>query len=120
MALVQPNYGISQLVSERFRQITEEGYSVERDAQLYLHNELAYAASCYLDVAIIAAEALESGNKSSIEDWMNYAPAVWPWDKRWWKPSKDPIRNLEKAGALIAAQIDVYEKHKEKENSPDN
>ncbi len=30
----------------------------------------------------------------------------WPWGKSWWKPSDDPIRDLEKAGALIAAEID--------------
>jgi hypothetical protein len=30
----------------------------------------------------------------------------WPWDQDWWKPSPDPIRNLVKAGALIAAEID--------------
>lgn len=33
----------------------------------------------------------------------------WPWDEEWWKPSLDPIRNLEKAGALIAAEIDRLE-----------
>jgi hypothetical protein len=30
----------------------------------------------------------------------------WPWDASWWKPSNDPVRNLVKAGALIAAEID--------------
>ena len=32
----------------------------------------------------------------------------WPssWNTSWWKPSADPIRNLVKAGALIAAEID--------------
>lgn len=29
----------------------------------------------------------------------------WPWAVRWWKP-KDPIRDLVRAGALIAAEID--------------
>jgi hypothetical protein len=29
---------------------------------------------------------------------------------RWWKPSTDPIRNLERAGALIAAEIDRLER----------
>jgi hypothetical protein len=33
-------------------------------------------------------------------------PSSWPWDYDWWKPSDDPIRNLTKAGALIAAEID--------------
>jgi hypothetical protein len=35
-------------------------------------------------------------------------PRPWPpsWSYNWWKPSDDPIRNLVKAGALIAAEID--------------
>ena len=31
---------------------------------------------------------------------------IWPWHVEWWKPSKDPVRNLVKAGALLAAEID--------------
>jgi hypothetical protein len=32
---------------------------------------------------------------------------AWPWDGEWWKPNyNDPVRNLVKAGALIAAEID--------------
>lgn len=34
------------------------------------------------------------------------SPREWPWDASWWKPSPDPIANLVKAGALIAAEID--------------
>ncbi|KKK77963.1 hypothetical protein LCGC14_2848290, partial [marine sediment metagenome] len=39
-------------------------------------------------------------------------PTRWPWDAKLWKPSKggdwidDEIRNLEKGGALTAAEID--------------
>jgi hypothetical protein len=33
------------------------------------------------------------------------APEKWPWSLSWWKP-KGRIRNLERAGALIAAEID--------------
>lgn len=32
--------------------------------------------------------------------------APWPWDADAWKPTQDPIRQLVKAGALIAAEID--------------
>ena len=31
---------------------------------------------------------------------------LWPWSDKWWKPSDDPVRNLVKAGALLAAEID--------------
>jgi len=36
--------------------------------------------------------------------------SLWPWGSEWWKPSKDPIRDLVKAGALIAAEIDRLQK----------
>lgn len=54
------------------------------------------------------------------------APAAWPWDKEWWKPSKDQVRNLVKAGALIAAEIDrlqrkeSHEPVSEKQNAGGN
>lgn len=38
--------------------------------------------------------------------------AAWPWDENWWKPSLDPIRNLVKAGALLAAEIDRLQRSK--------
>ena len=33
-------------------------------------------------------------------------PRGWPWEPADWKPDNDPVRNLVKAGALIAAEID--------------
>lgn len=38
-------------------------------------------------------------------------PRYWPWEPGWWKPGKgnsyaDRVRELVKAGALIAAEID--------------
>ncbi|GAG33310.1 unnamed protein product, partial [marine sediment metagenome] len=32
-------------------------------------------------------------------------PEIWPWDPSWWKPT-DERRNLEKAGALIVAELE--------------
>ena len=38
---------------------------------------------------------------------------AWPFDDEWFKPSIDPVRQLTKAGALIAAEIDrLQEKNK--------
>jgi hypothetical protein len=46
-------------------------------------------------------------------DWRIVA---WPWDKGWWKPTPDNrIRELEKAGALIAAEIDRLQRMEGKE-----
>jgi hypothetical protein len=37
---------------------------------------------------------------------MPYPADLWPLDPNLWKPSDDPIRNLEKAAAMLAAEID--------------
>jgi len=80
--------GIERIAAERKRQITEEGWTSKHD-DLHSENELARAAACY-------ALAVEGDIK---------APENWPWKAWSWKPSTR-IRMLEKAGALIAAEID--------------
>lgn len=81
--------GVSRIGDERRRQIEAEGWTKAHDYTEHAGGELGWAAQCYL------IEALEPGEST----------AFWPegWE---WKPSPDPIRNLEKAGALIAAEID--------------
>lgn len=83
--------GADRIVRERLRQIFEEGFSREGDRHRHESMELLQAALCY------AWHALGMIN--------DQVPAAWPWDADWWKPG-GPVRDLEKAGALIAAQID--------------
>jgi len=84
--------GTDLITAERERQIRAEGWTPEHDAE-HTENELAWAARCYVDQAIFTfTEPSPTG--------------AWPWDESWWKPSPDPVRNLVKAGALIAAEID--------------
>jgi hypothetical protein len=85
--------GTELIAAERQRQMDVEGWTPEHDDE---HNEfqLANAAEAYL-----VAYTNELNKTESI-------PYSWPWDSSWWKPSSDPIRNLVKAGALIAAEID--------------
>lgn len=87
--------GADLIKAERRRQIQEEGWTPEHDDE-HVHVELPSAAACYIDAARAQAVGLHLANPSSL----------WPWDASWWKPSDDPIRNLVKAGALIAAEID--------------
>jgi hypothetical protein len=84
--------GIELIAVERQRQIEVEGWTPEHDDD-HDCGELASAGACY---ALVQEEMIGA-------DW---EPAFWPWDRKWWKPSPDPIRNLIKAGALIAAEID--------------
>jgi len=82
--------GIVRIKRERQRQIEKEGWTAEHDTQ---HNkgELALAAKAYIWSEWVDDETILN--------------LYWPWDKKWWKP-ENRIRNLEKAGALIAAEID--------------
>ncbi len=80
--------GTELIAAERERQITAEGWTPEHDDSHVL-KELVYAAICY---------ASKAAGKP-------FASVGWPWPS-WWKPSRDPVRNLVKAGALIAAEID--------------
>jgi hypothetical protein len=82
--------GATLIAAERLRQITEEGYTAERDAGI---------ASDLIEAAISYAQCGRTGDDNT--------PASWPWLGRYWKPSGDRRRDLVKAGALIAAAIDA-------------
>ena len=84
--------GADLIAAERQRQIGVEGWTPEHDAE-HDHGELIAAGVCY------AMAADPDGAGDTAEDW-------WPWEESWWKPSNDPVRNLVRAGALIAAEID--------------
>ena len=92
--------GIELIEQERSRQIHSEGWTAEHDDE-HVNNELALAAICY-----------------AIPD--TFSQGYWPptWDLSQYKPTTR-IRDLVKAGALIAAEIDrlqriEFKKAKEK------
>lgn len=89
--------GIGLIHDERERQINEEGFNDVHDAQ-YKDNELLKAAGAYTIVHIVAKE--RGWNITEM-----LAPDLWPFHKSWWKP-QSRRRNLERAGALIAAELD--------------
>ena len=95
--------GASLIMDERDRQVKKEGFTEEHDAE-HTDAELIQAARAYA----LMAEAQQSGENCVTFDGIGpeKPPTDWPWELRWWKPSNDPIRNLVKAGALIAAEID--------------
>lgn len=88
-----PPDGIALIAAERQRQTTVEGWTPEHDDS---HDD-----SQLLSAAIVYAERVRLP-----ESFASTLPPMWPWAAKWWKPSADPIRNLVKAGALIAAEID--------------
>lgn len=90
MSDVEVSYSGAELIAiERARQAFIEGWTPEHDDE-HEDGELARAAACYADPV----------------PW-HPVPPRWPWERRWWKPSpEDRVRELMKAGALIAAEID--------------
>lgn len=88
--------GIEIISKERERQQTEEGRSRAKDLMNNQYDEMAIVAAAY------ASPARTRKYRTS-----SRLPLHWPWDSRWWKPTPDDrIRELAKAGALIAAEID--------------
>ena len=100
--------GIELIAEERQRQIDVEGYSEQHDSQ---HNasELIYAAIAYVESAKVGVNCSEMGNTDENEI-MRRKTEIGIYDPFGWsfKPSTD-IRDLVKAGALIAAAIDRLE-----------
>lgn len=96
--------GIEIIAEERTRQINEEGYSAAHDSW-HSPEELALAAVCYA-----FSEHLVPIGTNRMDNW--------PWDPITFKPTPDNrIRELAKAGALIAAAIDRRLQDEEGNNS---
>ena len=100
--------GVELIADERIRQQTEEGWTPEHDDEHRL-GELSMAGSAYADVA---SAMVRGASPEEFPAEMMLSEGDWPWDEEWWKPSPDPIRNLVKAGALIAAEIDRLQRAK--------
>ncbi len=95
--------GVQLIAQERCRQKQKkgfgsgEGWSDKHDDK-HKDGELLAAAICYAMPPKVRSIRLNMTQ--------DLQQAFWPWDEKWWKPTKDPVRNLVKAGALIAAEID--------------
>lgn len=109
--------GVGLIARERERQIEVEGWTPEHDDG-HTHGLIALAASTYAAPAgtrrMEQRESRRWRNARDSEDYTTvgtgvfYAvPEDWPWEIDEWKPTpENRIRELVKAGALIAAEID--------------
>lgn len=96
--------GIGLIAAERARQVTEEGYTPEHDAGHA--SDLTGAATSYAGAThatLLLGRTPEQAIAGGIQ---TVVPPFWPWSSHYWKPTGDPVRDLTKAGALIAAAID--------------
>lgn len=86
--------GIERIAAERQRQIELEGWTFQHDDE-QRNGEMAAAAACY---------AL-----TGLPHWAHEQAIAnfWPWERKWWTPAPDhDTRDLERAGALIVAEIE--------------
>jgi hypothetical protein len=95
--------GIELIKDERQRQIDIEGWDSEHD-DTHTSMCLSVAAACYaLHVASVSGELSEDWKRIYKEA----AEKAWPFDAEWFKPTpNNSVKQLVKAGALIAAEID--------------
>jgi hypothetical protein len=87
--------GAELIYRERQRQIDEEGWTPEHDAEHH-NGALAWAAACYAAPQPISRVEFRKGQVAWWE----------PWPNGWRRPDADRVHQLVKAGALIAAEID--------------
>lgn len=83
----------ARIVAERVRQQTEEGRTPDWDDR-HTTGGLARAAACYA----LNASGPSAGTDLGVQQF-------WPWTFKDWKPA-DPMRDLERAGALILAEME--------------
>jgi len=107
-ASVMPRPTIIDILDERQRQVTNEGWTIEHDDK-HRRGEMAYAAAWY---ALNAeshdySDMVGIGNGSALDHAFEdeFSWCKWPWSSEWWKP-KDRRRDLVRAAALLVAEIE--------------
>jgi hypothetical protein len=104
--------GVERITAERQRQF-EKGLGDAHDDDNNELGELADAAACYLLIETFVPRK----NDNIFEKRLKYIRRIWPWSSDEWNPGTTRIRQLEKAGALIAAEIDRLLRAEEGEES---
>ena len=102
--------GIELIAEERQKQIRDLGWTIEHDAEYHRYGDLALAGACYALNDHLYPLGERQENKTGVHMTIERV-SFWPWHLKWWKPARttkpaDRVRELTKAGALIAAEID--------------
>ncbi len=113
---MKPTTGVLAITAERIRQIQDEGFLPDHD-DAHRNGELTQAAAAY-------AYPEQEGVTMLFQDFRGGVLFPASWDSSWWKPGTGAFlagrkRELEKAGALIAAEWDRLERLEEKLQSFD-
>lgn len=96
MAYKRPGMAVYDVLSERNRQMTSEGFSEEHD-DTHVNGEIARGAASY---ALYSTDPAMAG-------------LIWPFENESFKPV-DPRANLIKAAAMIIAEIERIDRAEKK------
>lgn len=100
--------GIELIAEERKRQIEKEKWDSDHDDD-HWNGELSKAGACY---ALGSSHVSKRFHRD--DGIVDIRIELWPWEEKWWKPTpKNRIKELVKAGALIAAEIDRLQRQKD-------
>lgn len=95
---------VIDVLTERERQQSVEGFTPDHDDDTATDGELSKAAASYAEHASFPDHVRR--------DWPR-APKGWPWRPEWWKPTSRR-RDLVKAAALILAEIERIDRAAER------
>lgn len=111
------NVVFNDVLTERVRQIQQEGWSPSHDDK-HDKGELAGAAIAYAIAGQFEENtALAEFEKSRFNRIWSECRSFWPWSLGWWKP-KDRRRNLIRATALLIAEIERLDRTAAKAGIP--
>lgn len=97
-----PVVGTKLIEQYREEQISKHNWSVQHDIDVNKDGQLVQAAMAYL-ANVVTVEVDSASGPVAVD-----SRTLWPnnWSKRWLKLSDNRVKDLSKAGALIAAEID--------------
>ena len=102
---------MSAVMAERQRQQDVEGWNTSHD-DAHKTGELASAGAAY------AIHAERYGFASFVnKESPPKPPECWPWSLDWWKPTQHYRRDLVKAGALIVAEGERFDRNRKKRST---
>lgn len=96
--------GVELIKRERLRQVAEEGHDAAVDDG-HVRGELLQAAVAYAKGVELRRLGFGIGHITWSLPLGLFAGVSWPWQRWAFKP-EDDVRDLVRAGALIAAEID--------------
>lgn len=105
MADTDFTYGVSKIAVARNRQVHVHGYDDPHDDE-HKTGELIRAGVAYAQVGL--AQVIGAS--------FEITSRLWPFEDETFRPDADPIQNLAKAGAFIAAEIDRLKRARDQAN----